>query len=280
MSHSKGGRLILCPTPIGNLEDITLRAIRVLKEADVLFCEDTRHTGKLLSHHGIKPRKLISYHKFNEAKRRETLAGWLQEGALVALCSDAGSPALSDPGADAVKTALEGGYRVEALPGPQAIIPALTASGLPCESFIFLGFMPRRKKDRIAALASVSKAGQTLIWYEAPGRLSKALKDVLQVLGDRPAAVARELSKLHESVHRGSVAELERAFSEDPPLGELVLLVGGYVAPEPAPEALGLWVRSRLQQGATPKEIAAEATKAGYRRNEAYETALKLNNKG
>ncbi len=220
------GVLFLCPTPIGNLEDITLRVIRVLKEADVVLAEDTRRTGLLLQHLGLK-KPLVSYHDHSEHARMPGLVQELLEGRRMALVSDAGSPVLSDPGFLLVRGAISAGVRVEALPGPTALVAALTASGLRPHPFLYLGFLPRTRVKRQRLFASIAQIEATLVAYEAPHRIRESLADALQVLGPREACLAREISKVHETYHRGSIARL---LEELPgaPVGEIVLLMAGF----------------------------------------------------
>lgn len=219
--------LTLVPTPIGNLEDLTFRALRVLKEADVVACEDTRVTGKLFAHYGIETPRL-SYHDHNERQRAPELVARMEAGAHVALVSDAGSPGISDPGFFLVRAAAEAGVRIEALPGPTAFVPALTASGLPCETFVFEGFLPQ-KKGRQTRIKRLAEETRTSVLYESPHRLAKALGQLAEFCGaDRPAAVGRELTKLYEEVRRGTLAELQAHYGAQAKVrGECVIVVGG-----------------------------------------------------
>jgi len=223
------GTLYLCATPIGNLEDITLRALRVLREVDLIAAEDTRHTRKLLSHYDIHTR-LTSYHKFNQARKGEALLEFLASGKNIALVSDAGLPGISDPGAGIVAEALAKGFKVVPVPGPSAGITALVVSGLPAGEFVFAGFLPAAWKARRQKLLELRSQKGTLIFYEAPHRLLAALADLLEILGDRPAAAARELTKKHEEIVRGSLQDLLNRFQEQEPRGEFTLVVAG--APE------------------------------------------------
>ena len=219
------GTLYIVATPIGNLEDITLRALRVLREADVIACEDTRHTRKLLSHYNIS-KPVISYHEHNERQRSEELIAKLEAGANIALVSDAGTPLVSDPGFTVVSNAIARGIHVVPIPGPSALAAALTASGLPCDEFMFIGFLPSKQSARRAKLAKLAGIKATLIFYEAPHRVKTTVVDVLEALGDRPAVLARELTKIHEEFLRGSLSEIGRASVERPARGEYVLLIG------------------------------------------------------
>jgi 16S rRNA (cytidine1402-2'-O)-methyltransferase len=224
------GRLVVCPTPIGNLEDITLRALRALREADVVACEDTRQTRKLLARHGIDAR-LLSYHEHNERARAKELVGRIERGEVVALVTDAGTPGISDPGELLVRACHEAGVPVEVLPGPTAVVTALVASGLPAARWRFVGFLPRRAGELRRELERVG--GETLVAYESPRRLAATLAALADLDPARPAAVCRELTKLHEEVVRGTAAELAERFAEGT-RGEVVLVVGPAAADEAA----------------------------------------------
>ena len=218
--------LYLVFTPIGNLEDITLRALRVLQEADLIAAEDTRHTGKLLVHYDIQ-RPLISLHEHNEAVRIPGLLARLNTGESVVLVSDAGAPAIADPGYQLIRAAIQAGHQPIPIPGPSALLAALVASGLPTDRFLFLGFPPRKAKARTEWLSGLRNEPGVLIFYESPRRLSSLLSDIVQTLGaDRRVVIARELTKLHEQFWRGRAEEAVRAFAE-PPRGEIVVLVAG-----------------------------------------------------
>jgi len=223
--------LFLVSTPIGNLEDITFRALRVLKESALIACEDTRHTGRLLAHFGITT-PTISYHEHNERIRAAELVVRLEEGQSIALVTDAGTPGISDPAYRLVVAAIETGINVVPIPGPTAFVAALIASGLPTDSFLFAGFLPPRKQARRTRLEEMRDQRATLVLYEAPHRIGATLVDALDVLGDRPAALARELTKLHEQFRRGTLAELLQRHQNDPPRGEIVLIIGGYSGDE------------------------------------------------
>jgi 16S rRNA (cytidine1402-2'-O)-methyltransferase len=224
----KAGTLYVVATPIGNLEDITLRALRVLKEADLIACEDTRHTHKLLSHYAIE-KPMVSYHEHNESERAAELVAKLEQGATIALVADAGMPGISDPGYRVVALAVERGIAVVPIPGAVAFASALAASGLPTDAFRFNGFLPAKSGQRREALESVRTSQLTEIFYEAPHRLLDALRDAVATLdAERPLVVARELTKVHEEFVRGSAAEVLREFEERPGevKGEIVLMIG------------------------------------------------------
>jgi 16S rRNA (cytidine1402-2'-O)-methyltransferase len=220
-----GGCLYLVATPIGNLEDITLRALRILRESDQIACEDTRHTQKLLNHYEIaKP--LVSYHEHNEMTRAPELLIALEQGAKIALVSDAGMPLVSDPGYRLVTLCLRHKIPVVPIPGPSALLAALAASGLPNEEFLFVGFLPSRSGERQRALERLRIEDRTIIFYEAPHRVQECIADVREILGDRPACLAREVTKLHEEFLRGKLSELFTALEERPARGEITLLIG------------------------------------------------------
>ena len=220
-----GGRLILVPTPIGNLEDITLRALRVLREADRIAAEDTRRTGRLLAHYEIK-KPMMSFHEHNEARQSAHLVELMEAGETVALVSDAGTPGISDPGFRAVRAAREAGLPVEVLPGATALVPALVVSGLASDRFIFEGFMPRKSGARRRLFESLTDEKRSVIFYESPYRAAKSMAELAGVHPLRPVALIREISKLHEEVLRGSAAELAERLAAKPPKGELVLIIG------------------------------------------------------
>lgn len=221
--------LYLVATPIGNLEDITLRALRVLKEVDLIACEDTRHTGRLLQHFGIgKP--TVSYHEHNERERAPELVEKLATGASIALVSDAGTPGISDPAYRIVTAAIERGIAVIPIPGAAALLGGLIASGLPTDSFFFAGFLPPKQQARRTRLEELQTQRATLVLYEAPHRIRETLNDALAILGNRPAVIARELTKLHEEFLRGTLAELNERCQTQEPRGEMVLIIGGWQA--------------------------------------------------
>ena len=219
------GTLYLVATPIGNLADITHRALQVLKDVDLIACEDTRHTQKLLNHYGINT-KTISYHEHNEQQRSHQLIDFLKQGSDLAVVSDAGTPSISDPGFRLVRAAIEIGAAVVPIPGPSALISALIAAGLPTDEFFFAGFLPARSNQRRIRLTELKSIPGTLIFYEAPHRLGPALTDAYQVLGEREAVVARELTKVHEELKRGRLSELANHYAnEDNTRGEIVVLI-------------------------------------------------------
>ncbi|MBR0223823.1 MAG: 16S rRNA (cytidine(1402)-2'-O)-methyltransferase [Bacteroidales bacterium] len=219
-------KLYIVPTPVGNLEDMTLRAIRVLKEADLILAEDTRTSSVLLKHYGIMAR-MESHHKFNEHEKVENVRDRILAGRTVALISDAGTPGISDPGFLLVRTCVEAGIEVETLPGATAFVPALVNSGFPCDRFCFEGFLPV-KKGRQTKLAELAGEARTMIFYESPFRLVKTLGQFVDTFGpDRLASVSREISKLHDTTHRGTLKELFDYFSVTPPKGEIVVVVRG-----------------------------------------------------
>jgi 16S rRNA (cytidine1402-2'-O)-methyltransferase len=217
------GRLVVCATPIGNLEDVTLRVLDTLRTADVVACEDTRHTKVLLDRHGISAR-LVSFHEHNERARAQDLAARIAQGETVALVSDAGMPLISDPGYALVQACIREGLAVEVLPGASAVVTALIASGLPAERWRFVGFLPRKRGQRERLLAQTV---ETLVAFESPRRLVATLEMLALIDAERPVAVCRELTKLHEEVRRGSAAELAAHYGEKAPKGEVVLVVGG-----------------------------------------------------
>ncbi|MDD2284468.1 MAG: 16S rRNA (cytidine(1402)-2'-O)-methyltransferase [Paludibacter sp.] len=219
-------KLFVVPTPIGNLEDMTLRAVRVLKEADLILAEDTRTSGFLLKHFEIKT-PMVSHHKFNEHKTVEGIVQRLKAGQIIALISDAGTPAISDPGFLVVRACVENDIEVECLPGATAFVPALVASGLPNDRFCFEGFLPQ-KKGRQTRMQSLANETRTMVFYESPFRLVKTLTQLGEVFGpERKASVSREISKFHEETKRGTLAGLAEYYTLHPPKGEIVLIVAG-----------------------------------------------------
>ncbi len=271
------GILYLVATPIGNLADITYRAVETLRQTALVACEDTRQTRKLLDHYGIRGR-LVSCHDHNEADRSEELLRRLEEGESVALVSDAGTPLVSDPGFRLVRKAVERGVRVVPIPGPSAAVAALCASGLETDRFLFGGFLPRKRGERRKLLEELGGVPATLIFYEAPHRLLDALEDIEAVLGGRPVVVAREVTKLHEEFLRGSAAEVRAELAQRSVVrGESTLLVGrGEARPgkRAAPEDL-IEQRRRLEQGGMSRMEAIKriAREHGLSKREAYRLA-------
>lgn len=284
------GTLYLVATPIGNLEDITQRALRVLSEVDVVACEDTRRTRVLLNRFGIKT-KTISYHEHNERERAEEICRLLASGKSVALVSDAGTPLINDPGFRVVHAAIELELQVVPIPGPTAFVSALVASGLPSDEFYFAGFLPPRPNARRAKLAELRAIPVTLIFYEAPHRINATLKDALETLGDRPASIARELTKMHEEIARGNLSALARRFdSGTRARGEMVLIISGAVEASTAPEltAGALPPSQRLIERVGELETEGLDTKAalrkaarelGMKRAEAYRAIVAQKNR-
>jgi 16S rRNA (cytidine1402-2'-O)-methyltransferase len=248
------GRLVVCPTPIGNLEDITLRALSALRDADLVACEDTRRTRVLLDRFGVKA-KLLSYHEHNEERRARELVEKMSKGQTVALVSDAGMPLVSDPGYVLVREAVAAGLAVEVLPGPSAVLTALVASGLPSERWHFAGFLPRKKGE----LKELFGGAETLVAFESPKRLPATLAALAGIDPERPVAICRELTKVHEEIVRGTAAELAERYAGQEVKGEIVL-VAGPAAPaergEPGPEAVAAVARL-VEAGAKPRTAAS-----------------------
>jgi 16S rRNA (cytidine1402-2'-O)-methyltransferase len=243
------GRLYVVSTPIGNLEDITYRAVRILKEVDWIACEDTRTTGHLLHHYGIATRT-ISYHEHNELERAPELFARLQSGENGALVSDAGTPLLSDPGYRIVRGAVEAGIRVEPIPGASAVLAALVVAGLPTDQFHFGGFLPARQGQRTRLLESLSNEPATLIFYEAPHRIAETLSDIATVMPTREVVAARELTKLHEEVLRGTAAEIHQTLtSRDSIRGEFVVLISKATEPDAADTPIELAIQLMVSAG-------------------------------
>ena len=266
------GRLVVCPTPIGNLEDITLRTLAALREADLVACEDTRRTGVLLERYGVSA-KLISFHEHNERQRTAELVKRMREGAVVALVSDAGMPLVSDPGFLLVRGCVAAGLAVEVLPGPTAVVAALVASALPVDHWRFAGFLPRKR----AELERELRAPETLVAFESPRRVAATLAVLAELDPRRPVAVCRELTKLHEEVVRGSAAELAERYAGEPPRGEVVLVMGGAKAPAEADQAPAVEaVRRLVESGAKPRAAATVVSElTGVAANTLYRALTK-----
>jgi 16S rRNA (cytidine1402-2'-O)-methyltransferase len=271
------GALYIVPTPIGNLEDMTFRAVRVLKEVDLIAAEDTRHSRVLLNHYGIRT-SVTSYHEHNERSKARELVERLRQGTSVALLSDAGTPMISDPGYRLMVEAIGAGVPVIPLPGPSALTAALTAAGLPTDRFAFEGFLPAKKSERRSALEALRNDMRTLIFYETPHRLKETLADMAEVFGNRDLAIGREISKVHEEFLRGAMRELIAKLEQQNVRGEITLIVqgasGGTLVQE---EQLISEVRQLAQDGMRVKEISELlSARHGISRREVYGLALGL----
>jgi 16S rRNA (cytidine1402-2'-O)-methyltransferase len=272
------GTLYLVATPIGNLEDMSPRAIRILREMNLIAAEDTRHSGKLLKHFDI-PTPITSYFEHNKLNKIDLILDTLSKGD-VALISDAGTPAINDPGYELVKAALASGFEVRPVPGPSAPIAALTVSGLPTDSFLYLGYLPHKANDRRKSLGQVADLSYTLIFLESPYRILEALEDMLSTLGDRRVMVAREMTKMFEEYWRGNMSEALEYFKSQPVRGEFTLVVEGKTKGE-----RGRWtddemqsaIKSGLEAGEPPSQLAARlADASGWKRREVYQHILQL----
>ncbi|WP_457626305.1 16S rRNA (cytidine(1402)-2'-O)-methyltransferase [Persephonella sp.] len=274
------GRLYVVATPIGNLKDITFRAIEVLKSVDVIACEDTRITGKLLSYYGISGKKLIPYYEHIEKEASEKIIRLIKEGSDVALVSDAGTPCISDPGYRVVKLAWENNINVVPVPGAFAGAVALSASGLPSDKFLFCGFLPNREKKKKELLEEYIKTGYTFILYESPKRVVSTLGLIHMIAPESEIVVAKELTKIHERFFRGKAEDIIKKLSEEKTLrkGEFVIIVHP-VLPEQKPENLEEEIKRLLKEGKKSKEIARELSeKFGVPRNDIYDLILKIKN--
>jgi len=265
--------LYVVATPIGNLGDITLRALAVLAQADVLYCEDTRHSRTLLAHFGLA-RPTRPYHEHNAARQRPHVLAELAAGRSVALVSDAGTPLVSDPGYKLVREAAAAGFPVTALPGPSAPLAALVSAGLATDTFLFAGFLPSRRNARQARLEELKAVPASLIFFEAPSRLADSLGDIAAVLGDRDAAVARELTKLHEEVRRAAPAELARWAAEAMPRGEIVVVIGPPVARSVTDEAISAQLAPLIAGMSLSDAVRTVAQDLGVPRKRVYDLAL------
>jgi 16S rRNA (cytidine1402-2'-O)-methyltransferase len=271
--------LYLVATPIGNLGDITLRALATLARADVLCCEDTRHSATLLAHFAIA-RPLRPYHEHNARRERPRVLAELAAGRSVALISDAGTPLVSDPGYKLVREALAAGHRVVSLPGPSAALAALTSAGLATDTFLFAGFLPAREGARRTRLAELKDVRATLVFFEAPSRLAESLADIGQVLGPRDAAVARELTKLYEEVRRGTPAELAAWAAEATPRGEMVVLLGPPLPQAVTDEAIAAKLTPMLSVMSLSEAAKAAADDLGIAKARAYDIGVALKRRG
>ncbi len=278
------GKLYLCATPIGNLEDITLRVLRILKEADLIAAEDTRNSRKLLTHFDIHT-PMTSYHEYNKIEKGQVLVEKMLSGTTVALITDAGTPGISDPGEELVRMCHEAGIEVSAVPGPAACVTALTMSGLSTRRFAFEAFLPSEKKERMQILESLKQETRTIVLYEAPHRLSKTLSELTEALGDRKAVLLRELTKKHETVLSSSLAALEERYKEEKPLGECVLVIEGTSFDALQKEEQKSWeeisiedhVRMYEEQGNSRKEAMRLAARdRGVSRREIYAFLLNI----
>jgi 16S rRNA (cytidine1402-2'-O)-methyltransferase len=275
--------LYLVSTPIGNLGDMTHRAVEVLRTVDVVLAEDTRRTGVLLKHYQIEGRKLVSVHEHNEASRAGTVVDMLREGKTVALVSDAGTPLLSDPGARIARAAIEAGYEVVPVPGASALLAALVVSGLPADRFTFFGFVPRKGGGRTELLREVAALSHTAVLYESPHRVGELIRDLSAEAGPkRRVAIARELTKLHEEVFRGTLSEAEARIGDTSLRGEVVVVVEGHPSraensAEAVEEAARVLAEALLEQGVAPSAVARELTgRLDIGRNDAYQLVQQL----
>jgi 16S rRNA (cytidine1402-2'-O)-methyltransferase len=261
------GRLVVCPTPIGNLGDVTLRALDALRAADAIACEDTRRTRVLLDRHEI-PGALLSYHEHNERERTPELVERMRGGAIVALVSDAGMPLLSDPGYTLVHACIGVGLRVEVLPGASSVPVAIVASGLPVERWCFVGFLPRKRAD---LERSLGESAQTLVAFESPARLATTLELLATLDPERPVAVCRELTKVHEEIRRGSAADVAGHYAQAPPRGEIVLVVGAATTPGSDRQEVLDALRELVDAGARTRPAAKALAKlTGTSANQLY----------
>jgi 16S rRNA (cytidine1402-2'-O)-methyltransferase len=284
LATTPAGCLYLVGTPIGNLEDITLRALRILREADQIAAEDTRHTQKLLQHYEIA-RPLVSYHEHNEMTRAPELLIALEQGAKIALVSDAGMPLVSDPGHRLVTLCLRHQIPVVPVPGPSALLAALSASGLPNEEFLFVGFLPQRSGERRRSLERLRIEDRTIIFYEAPHRIAECVADAREILGDRPACLAREVTKLHEEFRRGKLSVIANSLEERPARGEITLLIGAAVPGEAgahvdSAQSLSERVEELMRQAKLDRKDALKlaAKERGLTRRAAYDRIVEERN--
>lgn len=271
------GTLYVVATPIGNMQDITLRALAVLRQVDLIAAEDTRHTSRLLSFHGIETR-LTSFHEYNEQRRAAGLIEQLQQGLSIALVSDAGTPSVSDPGYRLVRQAAETGIRVAPIPGASAAVAALSASGLPTDAFVFVGFLSKRKNRRVQQIEALKADSRTLIFYESPQRLLLLIDELIQTMGDRHAVLARELTKLHEEIIRANLSNMAKTLSARPMVkGECTLLVSGCPVEEVDMEAIREEIQAMIEAGNSLSETVRILTsQTGLSKKQIYAEALKF----
>ena len=267
--------LYLVATPIGNLADITLRALATLARADVIYCEDTRHSRTLLAHYSIS-RPLRPYHEHNAERERPRILAELASGKSVALISDAGTPLVSDPGYKLVRDCLNENHRVTSLPGPSALLAAVGSTGLATDTFLFAGFLPAKHGARRARLAELQSVPATLVFFEAPSRLAESLADMAAVLGEREAAVARELTKLHEEIRRGTPASLAQWAAEAPPKGEMAILVGAPVVQAVTDDVIVAKIQPLLDHMSLSEAAKTVAEMLGVAKGRAYDVGLEL----
>ena len=276
---TNSGALVLVATPIGNLGDMSQRAVGALKDAEIICCEDTRHSGKLLSHFGVSGKKLIVINEHTEYDAREEIVGLVASGKSVALITDAGTPGISDPGERLVVAVVNAGLKVSAIPGPSALTMALVTSGLPTSRFVFEGFLPRSGAERTERLAMATTESRTTIYYEAPHRLIKTLSDLTTACGAvRRVVIARELTKLHEEIWRGTLQDANMRFSETEPRGEFVIILEPAKPPAPPTnEELLDAIRAEIAKGVSRKDSAARVSaRFGVAKRTVYELALQL----
>ncbi len=273
------GILYICPTPIGNLEDITLRTLRILKEVDLIAAEDTRHTIKLLNHYEIK-KPLISYHEHNKVVKGDILIEKLKNGTNIALVTDAGMPGISDPGEDIIRLSIENRIKVIALPGATASITALVLSGLSTDKFVFEGFLPSKKKDRIKELERLKTEERTIILYEGPHRILALLEDMEEVLGNRQISISREMTKIYEETFRGTVNEALDKFMKEQPKGEFVLIIkGAEITKEGLYENITIkeHIKYYMEEGCTKKEAIKKVAKLrNIPKNVVYKESIEI----
>jgi 16S rRNA (cytidine1402-2'-O)-methyltransferase len=269
------GRLYVVATPIGNLEDITLRALRLLQEVRLIAAEDTRHTRTLLDRYGIET-PVVRYDEHSHARQLPVILRALEQGE-VALVSDAGTPGISDPGAELVRAAVRAGHTVSPIPGPSAAVAAIAAAGMPAETFVFLGYLPRRASDRVKLLAKVADETRTMVAFEVPHRLRASLSDLEKAFGaERVVALAREVSKVHEEFIHGTLGEVRRGFEKAAPRGEFTLVIAGQRAGPWPEDEVRAEVARRMRLGQAPAEAAREVARAsGWPRQKVYRMALR-----
>ncbi|AFM23247.1 16S rRNA (cytidine(1402)-2'-O)-methyltransferase [Desulfomonile tiedjei] len=274
------GTLFVVATPIGNLEDITMRALEVLRNVHVIACEDTRKSRILLQRWGIRQR-LLSFHKFSEARKMQLVLDRLEQGQNVAIVSDAGTPGIADPGARVVRAALDAGYKVVPIPGPSAVAAALSVSGVDCSTFHYLGFVPRKDEERRAFFETVAKSGYTSVFFETPHRIGQTLKIAADILGTRRISLMRELTKIHEETLTGTAAEILATLQQRETVkGEIVLVVEGGTPTVEVPDLQQI-VETLMSEGFSGKRLANEAhQRYGVRKSQAYETFLEITSRG